>query len=273
MIYASGLNNHSPIQDIVFGCGNEESDMAVSEYMHAFLDLFYPRSCLHCNRNLNNSYELYLCGNCAKEIPYISHSGCIRCGAVLGPHMTSKAKEGCASCKGKYLPFNTTTSVAYYDGVMKILIHKFKYARQKFLAGLLNDILLTHERLKEVVQDVDVIVPVPLHWLKKMLRGFNQSELLSLGIRKHFSKPVSVNNLCRIKNTASQTRLSKNQRQANIRNAFFVARPESFRGKRVLLVDDVLTTGVTASECSRKLREAGAESIHLLILAAAKHRD
>lgn len=247
--------------------------MIADGYIHALLDLFYPRSCLHCNRNLNNSYELYLCGDCAKEIPYVSHSGCIRCGAVLCPHMTSKAKEGCVSCKGKDLPFNTMTSVAYYDGVMKTLIHKFKYARQKFLSGLLNNIMITHERLKEVVQDIDVIMPVPLYWLKKMYRGFNQSELLSLGIRRHFSKPVSVNNLCRIKNTASQTRLSKNKRQVNIHNAFFVACPELFSGKRVLLVDDVLTTGVTASECSRKLREAGAESVHLLVLAAAKYSD
>ncbi|MFN3530953.1 MAG: ComF family protein [Candidatus Brocadia sp.] len=247
--------------------------MAIGGYIHAFLDIFYPRSCLHCNRNLNNSYELYLCENCTKKIPYISHPCCNRCGTVLGPHITSKAKEGCPACKGKYLPFNTVTSVTYYDDVMKTLIHKFKYARQKFLASLLNDILITHERLKEVVPNIDVIVPVPLHWLKKMLRGFNQSELLSRGIQRHFSKPISINNLCRIKNTASQTRLSKNQRQINIHNAFFVHYPKSFKGKRVLLVDDVLTTGVTASECSKKLKEAGAESVHLLILATAKYHD
>ncbi|MCK6469016.1 MAG: ComF family protein [Candidatus Brocadia sinica] len=247
--------------------------MAIGEYIHAFLDLFYPRSCLHCNCNLNNSYELYLCEHCKRKIPYISHSCCIRCGAILGPHITPRAKEGCAACKGKYLPFNTITSVTYYDDAMKTLIHKFKYARQKFLASVLSDILITHERLKEVVPDTDVIVPVPLHWLKQMLRGFNQSELLSQGIQRHFSKSVAINNLCRIKNTASQTQLSKNQRQRNIHNAFFINHPGSFKGKKVLLVDDVLTTGVTASECSKKLKEAGAVAVHLLILATARHPD
>lgn len=247
--------------------------MAISEYIHAFLDLFYPRACLHCNRKLNDSYERYLCESCKREIPYVNHSCCIRCGASLGPHITSGVKEGCAACKGKYLPFNTIISATYYDDVMKTLIHKFKYARQKFLACLLNDILITNERLKEAIPDIDVIVPVPLHWLKKMLRGFNQSELLSQGIQRHFSKPIAINNLCRIKKTASQTQLSKNQRQINIHNAFFVNHPESFKGKKVLLVDDVLTTGVTASECSKKLKEAGAGAVHLLILATARHYD
>jgi len=247
--------------------------MAIHEYLHAFLDLFYSRSCLHCNRNLNHSYELYICENCKKEILYVSHPYCIRCGTTLGPHIISTPKEGCTVCKGKYLPFNTLTSITHYDGVMKTLIHKFKYAKQKFLSSLLNDIVLTHEKLKEIVPHIDVIVPVPLHWLKKTHRGFNQSELLSRGIQRHFSKPISTNNLCRIKNTASQTQLSKSQRQVNIHNAFFVNAPQSFKGKRILLVDDVLTTGVTASECSKKLKEAGAESVHLLILATAKYPD
>lgn len=244
--------------------------MAIREYLHAFLDLFYSRSCLHCNRNLNNSYELYLCEDCKKDIRYLSNSHCIRCGAALGPHIASTAKDGCAVCKGKYLPFNTLTSIAHYDGVMKTLIHSFKYARQKFLSSLLNDIVLTHEQLKEIVPHIDIIVPIPLHWLKKMRRGFNQSELLSRGIQRYFSKPISANNLCRIKYTASQTQLTKSQRLVNIHNAFFVKYPKSFKGKRILLVDDVLTTGVTASECSKKLKEAGAESVHLLILATAK---
>ncbi|OOP55943.1 MAG: hypothetical protein AYP45_11715 [Candidatus Brocadia carolinensis] len=106
-----------------------------------------------------------------------------------------------------------------------------------------------------------------------MRRGFNQAELLARGIQQYSSKPVSVNNLYRAKNTASQTRLSKTQRLVNIRNAFRVHDPKSFQGKRILLVDDVLTTGVTVSECSKILRQSGARSVHLLILATAKDRD
>lgn len=242
----------------------------LSTYLHAFLDLFYPRLCLHCNRNLNNSFEFNICSTCKKQIPYRDDTYCIRCGITLGPYNISNMKEGCAACKGKYLHFETITSVTYYDGVIKTLIHKFKYSRQKFLSEILNDIILADQRLKEIVPNIDIIIPVPLYWLKKRHRGFNQSELLSRGIQRHFFKPISANNLCRIKNTLSQTQLSKNQRQANVYNAFFIKYPELLKGKKILLVDDVLTTGITATECSRKLKEAGVQSIHLLILATVR---
>jgi ComF family protein len=137
----------------------------------------------------------------------------------------------------------------------------------------LNDILIKDKKIKENIADVDIVVPVPLHWIKKLHRGFNQSELLSLGIQRYFSKPIIRNNLCRIKNTKAQTLLSKNQRKLNIHNAFFVRQPELFKGKKILLVDDVLTTGATASECSRKLKESGAESVHLLVLATAEYNN
>jgi ComF family protein len=185
----------------------------------------------------------------------------------------SAEKEGCPFCKEKCLPFDTLTSLTYYDGVIKTVIHKFKYSKQKFLLSVLNDIIITNEKFKEIVPLIDVIVPVPLHWLKKLHRGFNQSELLSMEIQKRFLKPMSKNNLCRIKNTESQTHLTKSQRRVNIRNAFFVKDPKSFKGKKILLVDDVLTTGVTASECSKKLKKAGAESVHLLILAIADYHN
>ncbi|WKZ22034.1 MAG: phosphoribosyltransferase family protein [Candidatus Brocadiaceae baterium WH-1] len=170
-------------------------------------------------------------------------------------------------CRGKHLYIDTTTSVAYYEGVIKTLVHMFKYARQTFLSGILYDIILQKKKLYEIVPDIDIIIPVPLFWLKKIYRGFNQSELLSQGIQRQFSKPLSSNNLCRIKNTESQTQLSKSQRQKNIANAFYVKCPELLTGKKILLVDDVLTTGVTVMECSKKLKEAGAKSIHLFILA------
>lgn len=245
--------------------------MTISGYWHSLLDLFYPRFCLHCNCNLNDSYERYICDSCKKQISYVVDTHCIRCGASLGPHIESIAREGCTVCKGKHLHFDTVIPITYYDGVMKTLIHKFKYARQRFLSGVLNDIVILQKELKEVVPNIDIIVPVPLYWLKKLQRGFNQSELLSRGIKKCFSKPMSTNNLCRIKNTVSQTHLSKSKRQVNIHDAFFVKYPELFKGRKILLVDDVLTTGVTASECSKKLKEAGAYGVHVLILAIAKY--
>ncbi len=245
--------------------------MALRDYIHALLDLFYPRYCLHCNAHLNDSQEMYLCPYCKKTISFIRNDHCIRCGTALGPHMTSTIQEGCPACKGKHFSFDTITSITRYDGVTKTLIHKFKYAKQKFVVSVLNNIVTMHTRFEETPSDIDIIVPVPLFWLKKLHRGFNQSELLSLGIQRHLLKPISRNNLCRIKNTVSQTQLSRAQRRTNIHNAFFVKNPSLFKDKKILLVDDVLTTGVTASECSKKLKESGAESVHVFVLAKAEY--
>ncbi|MCF6157879.1 MAG: ComF family protein [wastewater metagenome] len=242
--------------------------MIFDNYLHAFLDLFYPRSCLHCKRNLNNSCEFYLCNDCKGQISYLDNTQCIRCGAVPGPY-TVLSTKGCSACKGKYLHFDTIVAVAYYEGVMRTLLHAFKYGRQRFLFMMLNDIILQNKKLYDIVPEIDIIVPVPLYWLKNFHRGFNQSELLSKGIQRHFLKPVSINNLYRIRNTSSQTQLSKTQRQVNIHDAFIVKHTKQLRGKKILLVDDVLTTGVTAAECSKKLKEAGVQSVHLLVLAIA----
>ncbi len=244
--------------------------MTLRNYYHTVLDLFYPRTCFNCNCNLNDSGEVYLCHTCKEQIPYVKDTYCTRCGATQGPYATAKEDEGCSRCKGKKFYFDTVTPITHFDGVTKALIHKFKYAKLRFLCQTLNEIATTRPHLKTIVQEVDIIVPVPLHWIKKFHRGFNQSELLSRGIQNHFSKPVSVRNLCRIRNTVSQTYLSKTKRRENVHNAFKVKRPGLFAGKSILLVDDVLTTGVTASECARKLKEAGAERVHLFVLAIAE---
>lgn len=247
--------------------------MNIRAYFRALLDLFYPRFCFHCNCSLNNLQELYICSNCKQQISYASDTHCSRCGAVLGPYMTSTVQEGCVICKRKSFYFDSITFTAYYEGVMRTLIHKFKYARQRFLCSMLNDMIIMQGKLEKIASNIDIIVPIPLYWLKRIHRGFNQSELLSIGIQKYFSKPLSTNNLCRIKSTLSQTHLSKGQRRINVHNAFFVKYPAFFKGKKILLVDDVFTTGVTASECSKKLKEAGAESVHVFVLALAEYSD
>ncbi|MDR4507291.1 MAG: ComF family protein [Candidatus Brocadiaceae bacterium] len=244
----------------------------MGDYLKTFLDLFYPRFCLHCNANLNDSREVHLCCDCKRKIPYVNNTHCIRCGTRLGPYIPT-TEEGCSICREKAFHYDVLISATYYDGAIKTMIHKFKYSRQKHLSSVLDKIVRTQEKLEERIPNIDVIIPVPLYWLKKLHRGFNQSELLAFGIQKHFLKPIETKILCRIKNTASQTQLSKRQRRINIHNAFLVKYPKLVRGKNILLVDDVLTTGITASECSRKLKEAGAKSIVLLVLAVAGHNN
>lgn len=161
--------------------------MTIRGYFHAFLDIFYSRSCLHCSSNLNSSHELYLCEDCTKGIPYVGNEHCIRCGTTLGPHTVSTT-EGCMTCKGRNLPFSTVTSVTYYEGAMKTLIHKFKYSGQKFLCNPMNTMVLEQEKVKELVLNIDVIVPVPLYWIKKNAPGFQSGRTFGAGNSAIFFK-------------------------------------------------------------------------------------
>jgi len=118
-----------------------------------------------------------------------------------------------------------------------------------------------------VTTDVDVILPVPMDKNRRLERGFNQSELISLEISKYFGIPHSSGNLIQVRSGAVQSRLAKNQRQLNVKDAFLVRNADEFHSKRLLLIDDILTTGYTASECAKTLKKAGAASVTVLALA------
>lgn len=246
---------------------------AINDYVQALLDVFYPRTCLYCRSNINYHCEQYICGNCRKNIPFVNERHCSRCGSVLGQYSVTSEVKGCAFCRSEHLYHDSLTAIAYYDGAIKVLIHKYKYERQRFLYKAIGDFLRTNKKLAELMREIDIVVPVPLYWRKKLQRGFNQSELIAREIHRAFLTPFSVNNLIRIKNTTSQTRLSKNKRYSNVQKAFFVKNPAIMKGKRVLLVDDVLTTGLTMRECAKKLKETGAKSIHLLVFAIAEYKN
>jgi len=119
------------------------------------------------------------------------------------------------------------------------------------------------------MQDVDVVVPVPLHWLRRIRRRFNQSGDLAEAVGKRFGLSLRAGVLRRVRPTRSQVGLTATQREDNVRGAFRVLRPQEVRERRVLLVDDVLTTGATCSECARTLRRAGAKRVYVAALARA----
>jgi ComF family protein len=150
---------------------------------------------------------------------------------------------------------------------MRECIHLFKYGRrvilQKPLAGILTEFASQYLDMS----NIDMLVPVPLHSLKLREREFNQSALLCEGIYRSFKCPVIKNNLYRTRWTLPQIELTAEERRKNLSGAFGCRRPQEFRGKRVLLIDDVYTTGATVLECSRVLKKAGAKNIDVVTLA------
>lgn len=242
---------------------------AIQNIFHGLLDIIYPRYCFVCNKSLHDEESIYICKTCLENIKDIDIKRCNKCGFKMAPGVIS-SRNGCFECKNANLRFDRGFFVSDYDGPLKSLIHQYKYNKQEFLAKLLGDLSINHLLPQDIIPEIDIVVPVPLHWRKKMERGFNQSELIAKRICKKQDMPFSKNNLCRIKYTLSQIKLTRSQRQTNVSGAFRVKQPKMFYKKRVLLVDDVLTTGITASECSKTLKKAGVRKVYLFALARAK---
>ena len=232
------------------------------------LDILYPRHCFACDKSLHEEKNSYICEDCLEKTKESEAKRCVKCGFELGPGITSSGK-GCPECENTSLRFKKSFFVSDNKGPLRNLIHQFKYHKHVCLTKPLGDLLIGLLQ-QDIIPEIDVVVPVPLHWKKKQERGFNQSELMAKKICRKLSLPISINNLHRVKNTLSQTQLSRLQRQKNVNGAFKVKTPDIFLEKNVLLVDDVLTTGITASERARNLKNAGAKEVYLLALARSR---
>jgi ComF family protein len=162
--------------------------------------------------------------------------------------------------------FDGAWSYGFYEGALRKLIHVYKYQGVETLARPLADFLVA--ALPDD-QPIDWIVPVPMHWWRKWKRGYNQSDLLAQELSRRTGIPV-VNALRRVRRTPPQAGLSNHERRLNLRAAFSVTR--SPRARHVLLIDDVLTTGATASACGSVLKKAGAAGVNVLTLARVDRR-
>jgi len=176
----------------------------------------------------------------------------------MGPH----AEDGiCPSCRGQTLHFRGATAFGEYSGPLRELVHRHKYGRCSFLSVPLGRLLGRQIEREPFAEELEAVVPVPLHWRRKLERGFNQSELLAHQIGKHLRLPVLPQALARSRFTASQAQLGASERKRNLVDAFRVRRPRRIEGRTVLLVDDVMTTCSTMAECAKVLRKAGAKRV------------
>ena len=218
----------------------------------ALLDFVYPPSCILCGERIEN--DIPICPSCWEGFLEARALGVHRGGGDFS-HLTGQ------------LYFDRVITGWTYTPEMELLIHRVKYERGRRLGVLLGRAL--GEVLWEFFEgwQEGVMVPVPLHGVRRRERGYNQSELLCRGLARTISVPILSKLLVRRRNTRSQTRLNAQERQENVGGAFSVHRPESVRGKNVLLVDDVCTTGATMSSCAAVLKEAGARQIVGVALA------
>ncbi len=237
-----------------------------SQLLDAALDLVYPRYCVTCADHLSDEDGAWLCARCLSRLPEIGSDQCPRCGEALGPF--SAGIQACPSCrKITALSFRGATAVCRYKSTARDMIHRFKYSGDLRVVSWMGRKITEKLRQTDWFAMVDAVVPVPLHWTRRLARRFNQSELLARVIVRESGKQLMTHVVLRKKRTPPQALLSPTQREENVRGAFSVIRPERIRGKRLLLVDDVMTTCATARECARAFVKAGAREVYAAVFA------
>lgn len=234
----------------------------------AVIDFLFPPRCPIC---MCRNDRVQFCERCRRLIDSPLAPLCLRCGEIFagdGPdHL-------CSRCVRRPPHFDCARACARYaqasHNPLTIALHRFKYGRDISLAPLLGHLLVDRFPLAFAH---DVIVPVPLDIARLRWRGFNQSVLLARYIGNHFDRPVALWELKRCRTTTVQVGLTEPQRRMNVRGAFSIANAGAVRGKRVLLVDDVMTTGATADECAGVLYRAGARLVDVVVVARASDCD
>ena len=236
----------------------------LAHILDCFWDFILPRRCLKCGKVL--SEPNYLCPECFKSINFITPPYCKKCGHPLFEE-NDESKMLCSGCAGRKRSFyRLSRSAMFYDESNKNLILGFKFLDKTENAGLLAAMLkVAGADIFE--QGADVLIPVPLHYTRLIKRRYNQSSLLAEKLGKMINLPVDNFSLVRHKRTRPQTEFSGRDRVGNVKDAFSVKYPERVKGKRVILIDDVMTTGSTLKESARALRKAGAKSIDILTVA------
>ena len=212
------------------------------------MSLLFPTQnlCYMCREKSYNIKD-YMCNECDSRIEYLHKE------VDIGSQYISK-----------------TYYSVFYNRFIKELVHRFKFNNKSYLYKPLAEIMIETIDLLEIKNEIDIICYVPIHRRKEAIRGYNQSELLAKYISSKFNVPLSKNNLVKHKWTKEQNQLKKIDRQDNLKGSFKIRNPGEFISKKVLLIDDIITTGATFDECGKVLIKNGASEVVGLALTSSK---
>ncbi len=245
-------------------------EMTLKSLIERLLDWLYPSRCGVCHRFCDGA----ICGDCRNKWTLVTSPYCLWCGKPFEPR--AKTSPLCGLClQGRYR-FDYARSAVIYEGLGRETVHAFKFNRKPRLAQPMGELMAEVMRralsgenglLPSPWQRPDVIVPVPLHPKTERQRGYNQAALLAKVVGQTLDIPVETNILAQTRPMKPQATLGERERWENVKGAFGIAEPELVRGKIVVIVDDVMTTGATLNECAKALKRAGARQVYCLTFA------
>ena len=232
----------------------------------ALLHLIFPSDCAVCHIPLRHEGVPFICQACWTGLAPLSGPCCPQCGQPFSSPvaLAHSPTHTCGACRQRPPAFTKAWSLYAYQSPLKEALGLLKYRKKVTLAHPLSRLLIQHVPL---LPSVDMIMPVPLHAQRLREREFNQSALLAKPLSQHLGLPLVLGQLIRVRQTVPQTSLTKKERLLNLRGAFAVSQSEKIRGKTILLVDDVMTTGTTIHECAKTLLKAGSNQVYGLSLA------
>ncbi len=249
---------HEPLRVPFTASGSKPRDkhrrVGLAQWWEALVTLCFPPQCVVCKAPGRE-----VCSQCWGDIPRIVEPLCQGCGRPFDPR--ARAADVCGACRTGEFRFDCARAVGRHVSPLRDLVLAFKFGGRERLAQplgeLLSDYVLRDGSAGACLADAELIVPVPLHTARERDRGYNQAQLLAEQLSRAMGVPLATGALRRVRDTPPQTELTPSQRRENVRGAFGVFDADVVQGRTVLLLDDVLTTGATLSECAKVLKRAG----------------
>ena len=241
------------------------ADTGLKKTKELFLQILFPKTCPICEDILEKHREI--CSKCEKDLQYISEPKCKKCSKPFEALQEGEQiREYCHDCTKTAHSYKFGMSVFQYNDKIKQSIYRFKYQNQRTYAGFYGKAMAL--RYGGIIREsgIQILMPVPVSHKKKIIRGYNQAELMAQVLGKELNIPVDTDALIRSRDTVPQKELNINERRNNLKNAFKI-KENVIEYKKILLVDDIYTTGSTIDACAEALRQAGAKEVYFISLS------
>ncbi|MDP6380615.1 MAG: ComF family protein [Phycisphaerae bacterium] len=238
-------------------------------FLKSACQLLLPAQCWTCREAIPNNRALLMCEDCSNTLArMMTEPLCPRCGHDVGPYVADDT--GCGRCRGKSILFDGITRIGKYDSPLNELVRNLKYRHLPLLGKTLGQLLGRQVLATKWVNRIDLVIPVPLFWRRRLTRGYDQARLIARSLVRDVRRPLVTGALRRVRNTPQQVGLSMTKRWENVRGAFAVRGIDSgLTDRNVLLVDDVVTSGATVTECTRALKRSGVANVYVAVAGVA----